>query len=165
MNTSFRQIVSTALIGCALVCGCEQAFGLGSDHPNGKPVRSNGHWPAGMEDLVNITNRVHGFFVNDEDVFFFSGSATNFSRFLQEFSKIQGTVDRHRLVLHEGVGEAKSPWEKIGQPCDWKLYGRGNGWKDGAITNYVLEVHFWTGGRIALHDVTIPKNVEIEKVK
>jgi hypothetical protein len=37
----------------------------------------------------------------------------------------------------------------------------------GAIqdTNYVLEVHFWTGGKIALDQVNIPKNVEIQKDK
>jgi len=118
-----------------------------------------------MENLVNITNRVHGFFVNDVDVFFFSGAATNFNQFLQQFSKIQGTVERHRLVLHEGASEAKSPWEKVGRPCDWELYGRGNGWKAGLITNYVLVVHFWTGGRIALQDVVIPTSMEIEKAK
>ena len=154
-------MVAMALIGWALACSCEQALGLGGDHPNGQPARSNGNWPNGMEDLVNITNRVHGFFVNDQDVFFFSGSVTNFTQFLQQYSKIQGIVDTHRLVLHEGAGEAKSPWEKVGRSCDWKLYGRGNGWKAGVITNYVLEVHLWTGGHIALEKVVVPKNVEI----
>src|SRR5207249_6119341 len=125
-NTNSREMLSRTLPGCALMFLCWKAFGLGADYRNDMPVRSTGHWPAGMTDLVNITNRVHGFFVNDSDVFFFSGSATNFSAFLQDYSKIQGTVDKHRLILHEGLGEAKSPWGKTGKPCDWKLSGRGN---------------------------------------
>jgi hypothetical protein len=62
---------------------------------------------------------------------------------------------------HEGAGDAKSPWDKNGRTCDWELYGQGNGWNNGIMTNYLLEVHFWTGGKIALDQVTIPQNVEL----
>ena len=41
-------------------------------------------------------------------IFFFSGSATNFSDFLRSYSKIEG-VENHQLILHDGIGEAKSP--------------------------------------------------------
>ncbi len=156
-------MVSLALVLSAL--GAGDALGLGGDHPNNRPVRGNGNWPSGMADLVNITNRVHGFFVNDVDVFFYCGSATNFTAFLQKYSQIKGIVEGHRLVLHDGVGEAKSPWGTGERPCDWELYGRGSGWKAGTITKYVLEVHFWTGGRVALDKVAVPKNVEIQPVK
>jgi hypothetical protein len=118
------------------------------------------NWPDGMASLVNGTNWIHGFFVNDSDVFFFAGTTTNFSSFLEDYSKIGGTVDRHRLILHDGVGEAKSPWDKNGRTCDWELYGQGNGWKNGILTNYLLEVHFWTGGKIPVDQLTIPQNVE-----
>jgi hypothetical protein len=84
---------------------------------------------------------------------------------LEDYSKIGGTVDSHRLILHDGVGEAKSPWDKNGRSCDWELYGQGNGWKNGIMTNYLLEVHFWTGGKIVLNQVTIPKNVEVTNAK
>jgi len=36
-----------------------------------------------------------------------------------------------------------------------------NGWKNGIMTNYLLEVHFWTEGRIALDEVVILKNVTV----
>ncbi len=155
-------------------------LGLGSDHLTNE--LSNPSWPKGMAELVNITNRVHGFWENSEDVFFFSGSATNFTIFLEAYSKIQG-AERHQLILHEGVGEARSPWAKTGQPCDWELYGCPKGWlnlgklavegtnsieamrKAAKDTNYVLEVHFWTGGNIALDRLAIPKNVEVMKAK
>ena len=178
-------------------------FGLGSDYINNSPVNNNPSWPEGVANLVNTTNRVHGFFVNDEDIFFFSGSATNLTTFLADYSQIQG-VEKHRLILHDGVGEAKSPWEKTGRACDWELNGCSKWYRDlatlashatnsleltqqanqgknygyvlvgtngaikiidsqkaGRATNYVLVVHFWTGGKIALDDVIIPKNVEV----
>lgn len=163
-NASWRTLVGWGWL-VVLALGCGKAVGLGGDHPNNLPVRSNGNWPEGMAELVNNAHRVHGFFVNDVDVFFFSGSATNFAAFLESYSKIRGIIDRHRLILHEGVGEAKSPWGKIGRACDWELYGRGNGWRGGVITNYVLEVHLWTGGRISLDRITVPANIEVTKAK
>ena len=160
MKTCLPHPAKIIIVTCAIALVGWNAFGLGSDWPNSQPAR-NANWPHGMADLVNVTNRVHGFFVNDGDIFFFSGSATNFSSFLEAYAKIDGIVDRHRLILHEGTGEAKSPWDKNGRACDWKLSGQGNGWKDGIITNYVLEVHFWTSGKIALDQVSIPKNIEV----
>jgi len=133
-----------------------------------------------MDKLVNATNRVHGFFVNAEDVFFFSGNASNFTTFLTDYSQMSG-VEKHRLILHDGIGEAKSPWDKTGRACDWKFYGCPKGWLNLATlkgTNfievmqkaakepgYVLEVHLWTGGRIALDQVIVPQNVEVAKDK
>jgi hypothetical protein len=164
MNSTMKKILcATAVVGAIAVAGWN-VFGLGMDHPNGQPVNNPGSWPEGMTNLVNGTNRIHGFFVNITDVFFFAGTATNFSSFLEDYSKIGGTVDRHCLILHDGVGEAKSFGTSHG-PCDWELYGQGNGWKNGICTNYILEVHFWTGGRIALNQVAIPKNVEVGKTK
>jgi hypothetical protein len=156
-------LFATALAGAIAFAGWN-AFGLGADYPNGQPATQQ-QWPEGMASLVNTTNRIHGFFENDSDVFFFAGNATDFSSFLEDYSKIGGTVDRHRLILHKGAGEAKSPWETNGRACDWKLFGRGNGWANGVITNYVLEVHFWTGGKIALDQAAIPKNVEVMKAQ
>ena len=137
------------------------AFGLGADYPNGQLVGGSSAWPEGLKELVNTTNRVHGFFVNAEDIIFFSGGATNFSDFLRDYSKIQG-VEKHQLVLHDGVGEAKSPWSKTGKPCDWKLYAAPKSWlaKDAREKAFVVEVHFWTGGKVALDQVSVPSNVE-----
>jgi hypothetical protein len=101
------------------------AFGLGADHPNGRPV-INPLWPPGLAELVNQSSRVHGFFENNVDVFFFSGTASNFSAVLQAYSKLEG-VAGHRLILHAGVGEARSPWSTSGQPCDWELF-LDSGW-------------------------------------
>jgi len=116
---NLRYVFATVLAGAIAFAG-RNAFGLGSDYQNGQPA-NNPLWPPGLAGLVNQSNRVHGFFVNAQDIFFFSGAATNFSDSLRAYSKLEG-VAAHRLVLHEGAGEAKSPWGSGGQPCDWELF-------------------------------------------
>jgi hypothetical protein len=171
-----------ALIACALVVAAPAALALGSDYPPDRPVISSTNWPKGLNALVNVTNRVWGFFVNAEDDFFFSGTAAELSVFLRDYSRLEG-IESRRLILHDGVGEAKSPWEKAGRPCDWKLEACPKSWHNIAVlskqgTNsvealqkaakepgYVVEVHFWTGGRIALDKLAIPGNVLVQKEK
>src|SRR5215469_4322524 len=109
-----------------LVIGSD-AFALGSDYPADRAVTGPTNWPPGMGTLVNATNRVWGFFVNAEDIFFFSGGASQLTTFLRDYARLEG-IESHRLVLHDGVGEAKSPWEKTGRPCDWKLYTCPKSW-------------------------------------
>ena len=180
-KTNLRQLVGLTSVICAIIFAGWKSFGMGSDWPTSSNVNLP-QWPLGISNLVNSTNRVHAYWWNTEEFFFFSGSTTNFTSFLQDYSKVQG-IEGHRLIVHDGIGEAKSPWDKAGQPCDWKIYGRSRLalnssnpalyqnnspealrklWQD---TNYVLEVHFWTGGHIALGQVTIPQNVEVKKDK
>ena len=144
MKTNMKSRVVAAIIGCVIAVSGGDVFGLGSDYSNGQPV-DNPLWPPGLAGLVNQSNRVHGFFVNAQDIFFYSGTAADFSKFLQApnvgstnaeaatgaaaafseflqaYSKLEG-IAAHRLVLHEGIGEAKSPWDPSGQSCDWELF-------------------------------------------
>jgi hypothetical protein len=182
MKTNSQALLWT-LITCALILATQSTFPLGCDYPSGKLAAAGSlGWPKGMDKLVNATNRVHGYWINAEDVFFFSGDAAQFTAFLRDCAQLD-EAKNCRLILHEGVGEAKSPWGKVGRPCDWKLYVCPKGWRNAAIlleqhTNpveviqkaarepgYVLEVHLWTGGRIAPDQVHIPKNVEVAKEK
>lgn len=178
MKSVKQKSVMTVLLVAAAVVGIgAKAFALGSDYPAGRPVGSSSAWPKGMSELGDLTNRVHGFFVNAEDFFFYTGTADDLAAFLKEYSQIEG-IEQHRLILHDGVGDAKSPWETARRPCDWELFGCPESWLAGHAavaqaftnavvarepaahaTNYVLEVHFWTGGKIALDRVAIPKNV------
>jgi hypothetical protein len=197
-----------AIVAFVVFCGLYDAFGLGGDYPStrsfpkvsgGKPATNvlalagnprmcpfpkdaGAQYPEGMDALINIPNRVHGFFVNAEDVFFYAGSAADFTGFLMDYTKISA-MEKHLLILHDGIGEAKSPWETKGRPCDWKLYGCLKSWlnvgkmvmagtnstaalqETGRDTNYVLEVHFWTGGHIPWNQVAVPPNVEVRKEK
>jgi hypothetical protein len=179
MKTDSKRIIWLLLV-VVLVMAARSVRALGSDYPNDRPITGSTSWPKGLEKLINITNRVHGFFVNAEDAFFFSGSASQLTAFLREFSQLEG-IENRRLVLHDGLGEAKSPWDKTGHPCDWKLYVCPKAWHTRAVlsrqgtnsveatraaaqeSGYIAEVHFWTGGRIAFDQVDVPKNVEVKK--
>jgi len=163
-------LVSSAkiIIACAFTfAGCWNDFGLGADYPNDQPVMQPS-WPAGMSQLANKTNRIGGLFVNAEDVFFFSGTMSDFNAFLADYSSVKA-IEKHRLILHEGKGEAFSLGGVNKRPCDWKLDGCPAAWRDmhqgnfktPRDTNYVLEVQFWTGGKIPLNQLVIPKNVEL----
>lgn len=165
---------------CILLATASDAFAYGFNYPADRPVTGWTNWLAGMGTLVNATNRVWGFCVNAADIFFFSGGASQLSTFLQDYSHLEG-IESHRLVLHDGVGEAKSPWEKTGRSCDWKLYMCPKNWHNMDVllkqrtnsvevlqraakeSGYVVEVHFWTGGRIKLDQVDIPRNVAVQK--
>jgi hypothetical protein len=46
--------------------------------------------------------------MNAEDVFFFAGNQKQFNDSLQDYAKIDGVV-KHKVVVHHGVGRAKSP--------------------------------------------------------
>jgi hypothetical protein len=118
--------------------------------------------------------------VNAESVFFFCGSPRDFTSFLKKYSEL-AVAEGHRLVLHGGDGEARSPWASNGERCEWKLYSAPEGWvmahklleartNVAAIhalvkgrTNYVITVHFWTNGFIPLDLVKIPSNVKVEQ--
>ena len=164
-----------AMLGAVLFAGVN-AFGLGSDYFTNNAALA--WWPKGMAELVNATNRVHGYFVNETDVFFFQGSAADLNFFLQAYSKIEG-IDGHELILHEGVGNATSPWGKNSWACDWSVIGHPKGWAQVPevsgpgtnpieafragmkVTNYALTVNFWTGGKIAFDQLKIPENVKV----
>jgi hypothetical protein len=163
-----------------LVTAAWTAFGLGKDYRNEEPVHGPKSWPSGMEHLVNATNRIHGFWINGTDIFFFSGATAEFNNFLHDYSQIPD-VKGYSLVIHEGKGEAKSPWASSGLPCEWKLEACPKGMqnvrlllkqgerstetlqKAGKEEGYFMAVHLWTGGQVDFQKITIPKNVEVKE--
>lgn len=179
MKIKLRRFVFAASLACAVLLPEQDVFGLGGDYFTNRFVGVNSE-PTGFEQLVNATNRVAGYFLNSVTVFFFAGSAQDFSAFLDSYSRIH-VAGTHEVILHNDVGEAKSPWSKTGRPCDWELYACRKGILDAHVllnqhtnsvaavqaaakdTNYVLVVNFWTGGRIAMSEVQVPPNVEVKK--
>lgn len=182
MKIILKHLARVALFTAFVMLGMQNVSGLGHDFFTNKVAGLRGYveYPRGFEELVNATNRIAGYDVNSEMVFFFSGSAQDFTRFLEAYSHIQ-VAEEHQMVLHDGVGEAKSPWAGTGRPCDWKLYCAPKSWLEAhrllsqgtnslAVvqsaakdTNYVLVVHFWTGGGVALNQVRVPDNVKVKK--
>ena len=81
MNTQFqRSMPLPTITNCALTLAGRNVLGLGGEYANGQTHDQPG-WPAGMKDLVNAKQRIGGMFVNTEDIFFYSGTASEFERF------------------------------------------------------------------------------------
>ena len=136
-------------------------------NPASGPLANEPAWPAGMKELVNLKGRIGGMFANDGDFFLYAGTAHEFSAFLAGYAEIPG-LEKHRLVLHPGAGEAGLLAGGKRWPCDWKLRWHPGASRSGPavsgpvrLAGHLLEVHFWTEGRLALADVVIPENVEV----
>jgi hypothetical protein len=142
------------------------AFGLGADHTG--PVKASG-WPEGLEDLVNAKNRVHGFFVNWTDVFFFAGDTAACNQFVEACAKLPET--HLEVVLHPGKLPVQSPWDKKPRDltADWKLAGtsltEAKGTADEQVKRagqYNLTVDIYLGGQIELKDLKLPDGVTVK---
>jgi len=140
-------------------------WALGSDHPK-QPV-NNDKWPKGLAELVNAENRVHGYFVNWEDVFFFKGDTAALNDFLTKYSRLPDTT--LHVVIHPGRLEVRSPWDK--QPrdiaADWQIYAspftrdqvQAAGVKPGP---FVTRLDVWLGGSVKLDELRVPEKVSVE---
>jgi hypothetical protein len=107
------------LFALALLCSCftaTEALAIGSDHPKG-PVTGNELWREGLKQLANRPDRVHGFWVNETDVFFYNGDSKAFNQFADGYGKLKGTA--LRVVLHAGTKKARSPWDTADRDI-WK---------------------------------------------
>ena len=152
-----------------------RAYAMGADHPADRAVNLQ-DVPPGLNDLINQTNRVHGFFVNAEDRFFFAGDTIAFSAFLKQYATLEG-IAGHRLIIHRGKGQAKSPWDKgDGKACDWMLNVAPVSWIEGhrevfrdaagdasrtEKPKYLAEAHVWTAGSVDLDKVSIPDGIHV----
>jgi hypothetical protein len=137
---------------------------LGSDHPNA--AVNNDKWPAGLAELVNAKNRVHGYFVNWEDVFFFRGDTAALNTFLSKCAELANT--KVEVVLHPGKLEVRSPWNK--EPLkiagNWQLYAspfsreqvEGDHVKPG---RFIVRVDVWLGETLKLSELVVPANVAV----
>lgn len=141
------------------------AWSVGADHPS-HPI-TNDQWPEGLAELVNRDNRVHGYFVNFEDILFFQGDTTALNAFLEQYAKLANT--RLKVVIHPGKLEVKSPWddEPRNISADWRLYAspftrdqlQAGRLKPGP---FVTCVDVWLGGSVNLKELRVPKNVLVE---
>jgi len=153
-----------------------RVYALGGDHPADQQVNLD-NAPPGLNDLINQKTRVHGYFVNAQDWFFFGGDTAAFAAFLKQYARLDG-IAGHRLVVHRGKGQAKSPWDKgEGKPCGWMLdvglisWAEGHGrevYKDPKTAEsktekpkYMAELHVWEDGNVNLEKVTIPDTVNV----
>jgi len=132
-------------------------WGLGADHPPG-PIGGTGAWPQELKALVNTDNRVHGFFVNGEDILFFRGNTAKLNEFLTKYSKLQNV--KHQVVLHPGELDVRSPWDKVPRDIqgDWRVYA---GSRLGKKEPFAVRVEIWLGGQVKLEELRVPANITV----
>jgi hypothetical protein len=154
-----------AVMTLTLLVPTTAVWALGADHP--KQAVTNDKWPKGLAELVNAENRVHGFFVNWEDVFFFIGDTAALNAFLAKYAQLPDT--KLRVVIHPGRLDVRSPWDKQprGIAADWKLYAtpfaRDQVMKDGVKPgDFVTRIDVWLGGSIKLDELRVPEKVVVE---
>ena len=159
-----RQATRLTLTCIAMAACCTVALALGGSHRNDQPY-SHKEWPAGLADIVNTNGRVCGFFVNANDYFSFKADTKAFNGVLATYAKLEDTP--LLLVLHPGRGTAREPWDKEkGVPCEWSLYIQRRGWgapgpKPGDTGKYVVTLHLWLGGDVALDELDVPLSVNV----
>jgi hypothetical protein len=149
------------------------ALGLGGEYPPGQPVFGTDAWPKGLVELVNSPLRVHGFFVNWQDFFYFAGDTDKLNAFLKDYSELPGA--ERRVILHTGKQEVKSPWDKGPRTiaADWKLYATPftREQLEGAMARgevaakpgrFVVNLEIWSGGQIDLDKLEIPAALSVE---
>lgn len=159
MNHVSYFIAPFVVLFCASV-----ASGLGGDHKG--PVGGSDKWPAGLKDLANRSDRVHGYFVNWEDVFYFAGKTPALNDFLSKYATLPNT--KLEVVLHPGAKQARSPWDTVDRDInvDWMLYSTpftAVQLTGGKVTPgpFVTKLEIWLGGKISLADLKVPKNIEV----
>jgi hypothetical protein len=168
------RLASLTAVLLALALLPHAAFGLGADHPNDQPVGGSDKWPEGLRELVNRPERVHGFFVNWQDYFYFAGDGEKLDAFLKTYAKLPDT--NRKIVLHPGKPEVQSPWDKAPRniAADWKLYTtpftreefeQAAAKKQPLVpAKFTTELDLWTGGQVDLARlfVILPADISVE---
>ena len=139
----------------------QPVWAAGADHPH--PVtKGDGGWPDAYYEIFNRKDRVHGYFVNSGDVFFYAADSKRFNTFLLECSELEDTS--LELILHVGRKKARSPWDKKDRDIDvdWRLLadrGRRTGGK--AELSFMIQIDVWLGGAVSLDELQIPTNITV----
>jgi hypothetical protein len=109
--------------------------------------------------------RVHGFWVNETDVFFYDGDTRAFNQFLDAYGKLKSTA--LQVVLHPGARKARSPWDKAERniPVTWSLHASFDPLDHVPVPNaagrFYTRIDVWLGSRLKLEDLRIPANIDV----
>jgi hypothetical protein len=161
-----RYAAAASLIFALLAANCSLAYGLGADYGREELAMRAG-------DLGGQTP-VHGYWVNWEDVFFYSGDAKAFNRFIAAYGELKHC--QLEVVVHRGLKQAGSPWRQLDLPADWSLYVWNNGSFQLAVRSEKGEeavlsrafrepaptrVDVWIGPRLRVQDLRIPAALKV----
>jgi hypothetical protein len=128
------------------------ARGLGSDYSK-EDLAEKGQ-------IVTGQIPIHGYWVNWEDVFFYTGDTQAFNRFVEAYGKLSHL--QLKVVIHAGTTGARSPWDKGDRgPADWSFYRWNVGLPRPGQKPAPSRVDVWIGSKIRLQELNIPANVEV----
>jgi len=150
------------------------AWGLAGAHPNDQPVGGTDAWPRGLKELVNSHERVHGFFVNWEDVFYFAGDTDKLNAFMKSYAQM--TPARLHVVLHAGTPDLQVKSHSDKDPrevkADWKLYcapftheeaiEREKAHESAPPLPFLVRLEIWSGGQIDVNKLEMPATLSLE---
>jgi hypothetical protein len=143
------------LAAIALILGCfhltaSTACALGADHGKGGLAKG---------ELVKGQAPVHGYWVNEVDVFFYAGDTKAFNKFAASYGQLKKVS--LKVVIHPGIQKARSPWDKADRniPVTWRYYVSARDGTPGKPAPTQVDV--WLGSQIDLQELRIPANVEV----
>lgn len=69
-------------------CSAEPLAAMGSDHPADQPLGRSDAWPEGFYAAVDQPFRIHGYWVNSYDRFFYRGEQKQLLQMLRRLREI-----------------------------------------------------------------------------
>jgi len=138
---------------------------LGADHP-AHAVQSEA-WPKGFAELINADSRVHGYWVNFEDVFFLTGAAADLNTFIKRCVSLDDV--NLSVVLHPGRLDVQSPWDDMPRDlkADWRVHTspylitREAGEISLERGAFQITIDVWLGGQVSLDELDVPTGIEV----
>jgi hypothetical protein len=144
-----RTVTTFALAVLLAGLGAKEVFASGSDHPKERLA-------------AQARNCVHGYWINQSDVFFYTGDAADFNKFAGDLAKKQGA--KLQIVVHKGTKQARSLWDKADReiPVDWSVTTgpMAVGARVAGETDLV-RIDLWLGGKVKKEAVKYPADSEI----
>lgn len=150
-----RYLVFLITLLALSVVVCPSAFGLARSYDLSRPIPQDSDWPAGLANLLNSQKPVHAYYVNFQDMFFYSGDSSAFNAFIERYGRLEGIA--HTLVLHCGKAETRDKFhgEKM-ESYDWHVLVDKISQQE-----YLVTVHLFLGGSVKLSEIEVPVNVKV----
>jgi hypothetical protein len=105
------------------------------------------------------TTCVHGYWVNQTDVFFHAGDIAALNQYL---AKQKG--DKLSVQFHQGTKKARSPWDKADRSIDVDWCITTGDWQLSAsdADKGRIRIDVWLGGKIKRDEVKLPDGAKVE---
>jgi hypothetical protein len=176
----------TLLTAFLFVSISSTAFPMGADHGPVGQTSLRADMSPKLQQLINRDDRVHGYFVNSEDVFFYAGNTKALNEFMSLFAELEHT--NLEISINQSLTHASSPWDKAEREtvANWQLYSAPydeHAWhtamtkireaqgddiealraktKEFSDGPEVARLQFRVGGEIELEKLDIPQHIKL----